>query len=101
MPEHGRSLLHQLCHFPPRGAMRLKLAKVCFAVAVVAALGACTDASEPAGPSQPLQVSGGAGQDPQAARFAKASPAVLALPGTVFADHDETSNQLVFGVENA
>jgi hypothetical protein len=32
--------------------------------------------------------------------FARSSPEVLALPGTVFADHDEANNRLVFGVEN-
>jgi hypothetical protein len=36
-----------------------------------------------------------------AALFSHASPAVLALGGTVFADHDERVNKLVFGVENA
>ncbi len=36
-----------------------------------------------------------------AAWFAKASPEVLALPQTVFADNDESTNQLVFGVEHA
>jgi hypothetical protein len=33
--------------------------------------------------------------------FAQSSPVVLALPGTVFADHDEANNQLLFGVENS
>jgi len=33
--------------------------------------------------------------------FAQSSPVVLALPGTVFADHDEVNNRLLFGVENA
>jgi hypothetical protein len=33
--------------------------------------------------------------------FARSSPEVLALPGTVFADHDESANRLVFGIENA
>jgi hypothetical protein len=32
--------------------------------------------------------------------FARSSPEVLALPQTVFADHDEANNRLVFGVEN-
>jgi hypothetical protein len=32
--------------------------------------------------------------------FAAASPEVLALPGTVFADHDELGARLVFGVEH-
>lgn len=33
------------------------------------------------------------------AMFARAAPEVLAIPGTVFADHHEVSNRLVFGVE--
>jgi hypothetical protein len=33
--------------------------------------------------------------------FAQASPVVLALPGTVFADNDEANGRLVFGVANA
>ena len=62
---------------------------------------ACTDApsSGITGPGDP-SLSSGVGQDQRAARFAKASPAVLALAGTVFADNDETSGRLVFGVEN-
>lgn len=32
--------------------------------------------------------------------FAKASPLVMAIPGTVFADHDERINKVVVGVEN-
>lgn len=33
--------------------------------------------------------------------FQASSPVVLALPGTVFADHDEVNDRLVYGVENA
>src|SRR5690242_5696337 len=33
--------------------------------------------------------------------FQAASPEALALPGTVFAYHDQATNRLVFGVENA
>jgi len=32
--------------------------------------------------------------------FRRATPEVLALPQTVFSDHDEVANRLVFGVEN-
>lgn len=32
--------------------------------------------------------------------FAQASPVVLALPGTIFADNDEANNRLLFAVEN-
>ena len=40
-------------------------------------------------------------QDRLAALFGQASPAVLALSGTVFADNDEVHKQLLFGVENS
>ena len=64
-------------------------------------LAACTDAPS-GGITAPTNaaLSSGIGQDQRAARFAKASPAVLALAGTVFADNDEASGRLVFGVEN-
>lgn len=32
--------------------------------------------------------------------FTRAAPEILALPHTVFADHDESADRLVFGVEN-
>jgi hypothetical protein len=69
--------------------------------ASVFVLAACTDApsSGITGPTDPA-LSSGVSQDRRAAHFAKASPAVLALAGTVFADNDEVSNRLVFGVEN-
>lgn len=62
-------------------------------------LGACADAPDPVAPSTPIQ-------EPQvtpaqvAGWFTQASPIVLALPATVFADHDEVSGRLVIGVEN-
>lgn len=64
-------------------------------------LAACTDAPS-GGITAPADaaLSNGVGQDQRAARFAKASPAVLALAGTVFSDNDEVSGRLVFGVEN-
>ena len=67
-------------------------------------LAACQDAAEPpTGPAVP--------ESPQAARspqaqarleaiFQSASPEVMALPGTVFADNDEVAGKVVFGVEN-
>lgn len=75
----------------------------CFFVlaASVLALAACTDA-----PNDRLTAPGdaalgrGVGQDRLKAHFAKASPAVLAVAGTVFADNDEAKGRLVFGVEN-
>lgn len=69
--------------------------------ASVLVLAACTDAPS-TGITAPADaaLSSGVGQDQRAAHFAKASPAVLALAGTVFADNDEVSKRLVFGVEN-
>jgi hypothetical protein len=75
-----------------------------FALSAIA-LAACQDAPSILEPSpessmarQPVSV---AGQDQLAAWFARSSPAVLALAGTVFADHDEANSRLLFGVENA
>ncbi len=68
-------------------------------LALIAVATACADAVGPTAP--PADVSLAArGQDRLAAWFEHASPAVLALGGTVFADHDEQANKLVFGVEN-
>ena len=70
-------------------------------VAAVATLGlfaACSDAATPTGaPSLD--------RSPQAqarleAVFQRVSPEVMALPGTVFADNDESIGRLVIGVEN-
>lgn len=81
--------------------MRSRFAQLGSLVAVAAVLGSCTEASQPAGPSDDVQASVTRGQDPLPGWFEQASPAVLALAGTVFADHDEVANKLVFGVENA
>jgi hypothetical protein len=63
-------------------------------VAIAATIGA-SGAGQPQLPAAALH------SPEQLARwFGDASPAVLALPGTVFADHDENSGRLVFGVEN-
>lgn len=74
-------------------------------IAAIALVVACQDTAPPAAPpnaTPSLQVSPGQ----QASRaqlggwFDRASPAVLALPNTVFADNDERAGKLVFGVEN-
>ena len=69
-------------------------------------LAACHDAT-PTAPSGvgSLPTTAQAARSPQAqarleAIFQRASPEVLALPGTVFADNDEVAGRLVFGVEN-
>lgn len=64
------------------------------------ALFACTDAPEPTGPADVAQTAAAAAQDQLPAWFARSSPVVLALAGTVFADHDEPNGRLVFGVES-
>jgi hypothetical protein len=64
-------------------------------------LAACTDAPNDrlTAPSD-AALARGASQDRLKAQFAKASPAVLAVAGTVFGDNDEVKGDLVFGVEN-
>jgi hypothetical protein len=71
------------------------------AVAASLVLAACTDAPQPAGPDDQPEMAAGRGQDQLTGWFARASVDVMALPGTVFADHDEAGGRLVFGVENA
>jgi hypothetical protein len=65
---------------------------------------ACTDAPTPSAPSardaSPSAERSQVAQDRLAALFPEASREVLAMPGTVFADHDEVRGKLVFGVEN-
>jgi hypothetical protein len=70
-------------------------------VACVAIISACADAASPTGPLPDVNLAVQGGQDRLASWFAQASPAVLAIGGAVFADHDERANKLVFGVENA
>ena len=83
--------------------MNLKTTASRFVVLTSSALllGACADAptavDAPSGPA----MARGASADRLADLFAKASPAVMALGGTVFADNDESIGKLVFGVENA
>jgi hypothetical protein len=72
-------------------------------VATLALVAACQDATPPVAPqaaAPSFEVTGDA-QDRVAQWFARAYPEVLALPGTVYADHDEVRGRLVFGVENA
>jgi hypothetical protein len=79
--------------------IRKPLVRRVSALASLALVGACADAASPTAPSPDVSLAV-RGQDRLAAWFAQASPAVLANPGTVFADHDERINRLVFGVEN-
>lgn len=61
----------------------------------------CADSPNPLQPPTSPSLASVVAQDRLAALFNRASPAVLALSGTVFADHDEANNRLVFGVENS
>ena len=70
-------------------------------LACIAVVSACADAGSPTAPSSDVNLAAQGGQDRLASWFAQASPEVLALPGAVFADHDERANKLVFGVHNA
>jgi hypothetical protein len=73
--------------------------------AILAFVAACQDAAPPV-TSPDVSPSLSAAPNEQAARaqraawFNRASPEVLALPATVFADDDERVGKLVFGVEN-
>ncbi|HEX9562785.1 MAG TPA: hypothetical protein VF981_02395 [Gemmatimonadaceae bacterium] len=75
------------------------------AVLPALALAACVDGMNPTSPGNlGSKVEGSLAQiapqaQQRAALFARASAEVLALPQTVFADDDETTDQLVFGVE--
>ena len=64
-------------------------------------LGACADAPTAVDAPGSAALSRGASADRLADLFDKASPAVMALGGTVFADNDESIGKMVFGVENA
>lgn len=74
------------------------------ALAALLFLAACQDSTNPAEPSVSDGAAqargGGQGQDRVAQLFERASPAVMALAGTVFADHDERIGRMVFGVQN-
>lgn len=72
--------------------------RTAFAGAIL--LAACQD-TPPTAPTSDPALARTARQDPLPGWFARSSPEVLALPGTVFADHDEANNRLLFGVHNA
>ena len=69
-------------------------------VASLFVLAACQDSAGPNEPTPNLAMSAQA-QTRLAALFNAASPEVLALPGTVFADHDEANGRLLIAVEHA
>lgn len=67
------------------------------AVATVVVVAACQDGFRPTPPDGPAVHFTHAAV---AEWFAQSAPEVMALPRTVFADHDERTNQLVFGIES-
>jgi hypothetical protein len=81
--------------------MRLRIAALSL-LAGPLALAACAEKPAPLAPAEEGPAGGwSVSQDRLAGWFGQASPVVLGLPGTVFADHDEANNRLLFGVEDA
>ncbi|HYN81874.1 MAG TPA: hypothetical protein VES88_10265 [Gemmatimonadaceae bacterium] len=65
-------------------------------------LAACADTPTSVEPPGSVALSrGGVAADRLGELFERASPAVMAIGGTVFADNDERIGKMVFGVENA
>src|SRR5688572_33237510 len=64
-------------------------------------LAACSDTPTTVEPPGSVSLSRGVAADRLADLFERASPAVMAIGGTVFADNDERIGKMVFGVENA
>lgn len=79
--------------------IRSSIAARAGALVAILLVAACTDLPTTMAPTDDvLEARANAPQD-VAAWFNAAAPEVLALRGTVFADHDEAGNRLVFGVE--
>ena len=86
--------------------MSVKSGQRLAALVAVAVLAACADSSVPTSPSDigafgQASVANLPQQAQRAAWFAQAGPDVMALEQTVFADDDEATGQLVFGVEHS
>jgi hypothetical protein len=86
--------------------MSLKSGKRVVALLAVGVLSACADSNVPSGPNDigPFGQASVANLPPQAQRaqwFKNVAPEVLELDQTVYADDDEATGQLVFGVEHA
>jgi hypothetical protein len=64
-------------------------------LAAVLVLVACQDTATPLGPPDDALLNRGASSN----AFARSSPEVMALPGTVFGARDESTGTLIFGVE--
>ena len=74
------------------------------ALATLAVLAACADSTSPTdltrGEIDALEQRSSNAQERLEAVFQRLAPDIMALPGTVFADNDERSGRLVFGVEH-
>jgi hypothetical protein len=85
-------------------SFRAGLSRIAVTAIAVAAF-ACTESPAPSEPSgknvSPSYDMSSVAQDRLAALFPETSREIMAMPGTVFADHDEVMGKLVFGVENA
>ena len=80
--------------------MRTRFGRLSVAAAAVVLFAACADVQDPVAPIQTDVYARLGGQAGLAEVFEHASPAVLALAGAVFADHDEDNNRLIFGAEH-
>ncbi len=84
--------------------MTLKVRSFPLASTLFAAFGlllvACHDAAPPTEPSAEATIRASAAGAQQAGQLPEVAREVLALPGTVFADEDEATGRLVFGVES-
>ena len=81
--------------------MRTGKALRLIAAASLATAMACSDGALPSDPSSPQLSRSPQAQARLAALFDEVAPEVLALPGAVYADHDEAVGRLVIGVEHA
>ncbi|HSA58048.1 MAG TPA: hypothetical protein VLE53_20205 [Gemmatimonadaceae bacterium] len=81
--------------------MRMRYSTLASASVLAVLLAACSDIPDPVGPIPSGALPRVSPQGGLSQWFATASPVVLAMPGAVFADHDEAGNRLVFGAEHA
>lgn len=81
--------------------MRTRLSTLASASVLAVLIAACSDIPDPVSPITGSALPRVSPQGGLSQWFATTSPVVLAVPGAVFADHDEAGNRLVFGAEHA